>query len=329
MRRRAFITLIGSALLSAAAAGHARAQSAPRRVGILMPYPRGEPEYERRVRTLRQELATLGWNDGGNIVFDERWTTDDMNRVQTEAQSLFAAKPDAVVAISGRVIPVLMKLSRTIPIVVPGAGDPVGVGWVESLARPGGNVTGFTFIELSMFGKMLEMLKQVAPAVARVMFIYNPDNRSAVYYRSSFETSAQALGVEPIARPIRDFADIERAVAEFSGQRSAAVFFPPDVTVQTNRVEVAALIGRLRLPAIYSDSAFVRAGGLLYYGADRAELFRRAAGYVDRILRGEKAGDLPFQQPTKYEFMINMKTARALGLDMSPTLLALADAVVE
>jgi len=310
MRRRAFIALVGSALLSAGVAGRALAQSPPRRVGVLMPYPRGEPEYDRRVRTLRQELATLGWTDGGDIVFDERWATDDMNRVRMEAQSLLASKPDVVVAISGRV-------------------DPVGVGWVESLARPGGNVTGFTFIELSMFGKMLEMLKQVAPTVARVMFIYNPDNRSAVYYRRSFETAAQALVIEPIVRPIHSFAEIERAVVEASGQRDAAVFFPPDVTVQTNRVEVAALIGRLRLPAIYSDSTFVRAGGLLYYGADRAELFRRAAGYVDRILRGEKAADLPFQQPTKYEFMINLKTARDLGLEVSPTLLALADAVVE
>jgi putative ABC transport system substrate-binding protein len=329
MRRRAFITLFGSALLSFGAADRAPAQPAQRRVGILMPYPRGEPEYERRVRTLRDELATLGWTDGGNVSFDERWTTDDMSRVQTEAQSLFAAKPDVVVAISGRVIPVLMKLSRTIPIVVPGAGDPVGVGWVESLARPGGNVTGFTFIELPMFGKMLELLKQVAPAATRAMFVYNPDNRSAVYYRGSFERAAQALGIEPIIRPVGSFAEIERAVLELFGQRDAAVFFPPDVTVQTNLKQVAALIDRLRLPAIYSDSAFIRAGGLMYYGADRAELFRRAAGYVDRILRGEKAGDLPFQQPTKYEFMINLRTARALGIELTPSLLALADAVVE
>lgn len=328
MRRRVFLTLFGAVFLPAVT-DCVFAQSPPRRVGILMPYPRGEPEYARRVRALRQELATLGWTDGGNITFDERWATDDMNRVRAEAESLLASQPDVVVAISGRVIPILMNLSRTIPIVVPGGGDPVGVGWVESLARPGGNVTGFTFIELSMFGKMLEMLKQVAPAVARVMFIYNPDNRSALYYRRSFETSAQALGLEPIVRPIHSYAEIERAVSELSGQRGAAVFFPPDVTVQTNRVAVAALIERLRLPAIYSDSAFVSAGGLLYYGADRAELFRRAAGYVDRILRGEKAGDLPFQQPIKYELMINLKTARALGLEIAPNLLALADEVVE
>jgi putative tryptophan/tyrosine transport system substrate-binding protein len=183
MRRREFIALIGGAAAAWPLAARAQSAGRMRRVGIVMPYPKGDVEYESRAHALRQEIAKLGWTEGANVQFDERWTTDDMSRVWADAASLMASNPDVVVATGARVVPVLMQLSRSIPIVVPGVSDPVGVGWVQSLARPGGNITGFTALELSMFGKMLETLKQIAPAARRVAFIYNPDNTSAVFFR--------------------------------------------------------------------------------------------------------------------------------------------------
>jgi putative ABC transport system substrate-binding protein len=331
MRRREFITFLGGAASSLHWPLAARAQQAGRmrRVGIVMPFPKGDAENGARVLALRQELGKLGWTDGGNIQFDERWTTDNMDLVRAEAASLMASNPDVVVAIGGRVVPILMQLSRTIPIVVPGAGDPVAIGWVTSLARPGGNVTGFTFLELSILGKLLETLKQIAPAIARVLLIYNPDNPSSAVYRRTFEALAGPLAVEPIAVPVHGLADIDSAVARSADRQDTGVLFLPDVTVNALRDAVVTLLARRRLPAIYPDPVFVKIGGLAFYGADRLDLYRRSAGYVDRILRGEKAGDLPFQQPTKYALLINLKAAKALGLELSPALLSRADEVIE
>jgi putative ABC transport system substrate-binding protein len=327
MRRREFMTLIGGA--AAAWPLAARAQTRMRRVGIVMPYPKGDAEYEVRVRALRQELAKLGWTEGSNVQFDERWTTDNMDRVRAETASLMASNPDVVVATGGRVVPLLMQLSRSIPIVIPGVSDPVGVGWVQSLARPGGNVTGFTFLELSMFGKILQTLKQIAPDTGRVAFIYNPDNPNAVFFRRAFEDAAPPLAIEPLVVLIHGLADIDRAMGSLAERQNAAVLFAPDITLQALRAEVVALVARHRLPAIYTDAAFVRVGGLASYSVDRNDLYRRAAGYVDRILRGEKPADLPFQQPTKYELIVNLKTAKALGLTIPETLLVAADEVIE
>jgi putative ABC transport system substrate-binding protein len=327
LRRREFIGLLGGA---AAWPLSARAQSERvRRIGILMPYPKGDPEMGIRVRAFREELGKLGWTDGANVQFDERWTADHMDRVWAEAANLIASNPDAILASGGRVIPVLMQLTRAIPIVLPGASDPIGVGWATSLARPGGNITGFTSFEVSIFGKTLAFLKQIAPAITHVAFVYNPDNPNTVVYRRMVEEAATPLAVEPIAVPIHGFADIDRAVTALADQQKSGIFFPSDLTTIALRDEIIPLIARHRLPAIYSDTAFMRAGGLAFYGADRIDLYRRSAGYVDRILRGEKPGELPFQQPTKYEFILNLKTAKALGLELSPTLLALADEVIE
>jgi putative ABC transport system substrate-binding protein len=328
MKRREFITLLSGAAAWPLAA---RAQQADRvrRVGIVLPYAKGDTEYSARVREFREELGKLGWTDGGNVQLDERWTTDNMDSVRAHAASLVASNPDIIVARGGRVVPVLMRLSRSIPIVLPGASDPVGVGWAKSLARPGGNVTGFTGFELSMLGKSLEILKQIAPAIVRVALIYNPDNPNSVLYRRTSEAASGPLGIEPIAVPIHGLADIDRAVTSLADGRNSGIFFLPDITTNALREEVVALAARRRLPAMYSETFFVKIGGLAFYGADRADLFRRSAGYVDRILRGEKPGDLPFQQPTKYEFMINLKTAKGLGLELSPALLALADEVIE
>jgi putative tryptophan/tyrosine transport system substrate-binding protein len=329
MRRRDFIAALGGASVTLPMT--ARAQQAPRlrRVGILMPFPPTDTEYQSRVGALRQELQRLGWTRGGNIEFDERWTTDNMDLVRANAANLVELKPDVIVALGGRVIPVLMQLTRTIPIIVPGAVDAVGEGFIESLARPGGNVTGFATMEFSVLGKILETLKQIAPATSRVAMIYNPDNPSTVQFRRLFESFAAPLSVQPIIAPIRGIADIERVIKALAEQANGGVFFPPDFTTLALRDEVTALVARHRLPAIYTDRVFVTSGGLVSYDADRTVTFRGAASYVDRVLRGEKPGDLPFQQPTKYQLMINLKTAKTLGLNIPPTLLALADEVIE
>ena len=329
MRRREFITLLGGAAGAWPLA--VRAQQAPRlrRIGILMPYPPSDAEWQSRVGTLRQELQRLGWTRGGNIEFDERWTTDNMDLVRANAANLVELKPDAIVAIGGRVIPVLMQLTRTVPIINPGSVDPVGQGYVESLARPGGNVTGFTQMEFSVFGKILNTLKEIAPGTSRVTMIYNPDNPSTAVYRRVFESFAVPLAVQPMIAPIHNIADIERAIEALADQPNGGVFFPPDLTVTALRDQVTAIVARHRLPAIYTDRILVASGGLVSYDADRTEIFRRAASYVDRVLRGEKPGDLPFQQPTKYQLTINLKTARAHGLEIPTSLLAVADEVIE
>ena len=313
MRRREFIALVGSAAAAWPLAARAQGERM-RRVGILMAYAKGTTEFDSYIGALRQELTKLGWIEGRTIQFDERWTTDNMDLVRTNAASLLASNPDVIVATGGRVIPVLLQISRTVPIVAPGASDPVGVGWVKSLARPGSNLTGFTSFELSFLTKTLETLKQIAPTVVRVVFIYNPDNPNSVFYRRTFENAASPLAIEPIDGPIHGFADIDHTLAELSERQNAGVFFAPDLTVNALRNEIVALVAR---------RAWCR------MVIDRLELFQRAAGYVDRILRGEKPGDLPFQQPTKYLLSLNLKTAKALGLIIPQSILATADEVVE
>jgi putative ABC transport system substrate-binding protein len=325
--RREFVALLGGAAVAWPLAARAQQRERMRRVGIVMPFAKGDSEGEARIRAFKQELAKLGW--GGNIQFDERWPADNMDLVRSHAASLVASNPDIIVVAGGRIVPILMQLTRSIPVVLPGASDPVGVGWAQSLARPGGNVTGFTGFELSMLGKSLELLKQIAPAVVRVALIYNPDNPNSVFYRRISEGASAPLAIELIDLPIHDLPDIERAVTNLADRSNSGIFFLPDITTNALRDQVVALVAQRRVPAIYSDSFFVKIGGLAFYGPDRMEGFRRSAGYVDRILRGEKPGDLPFQQPTKYELMINSTAAKALGLELSPALLALADEVIE
>lgn len=329
MRRREFIILISGATVGRPFAVHAQQARRPRRVGIVMPYAKGDSEIGSQVQALRQELARLGWTNDGNIQFDERWTTDNMDLVRANAASLLASNPDVVVAIGGRVISVLLQISHSIPIVIPGASDPIGVGWATSLARPGGNLTGFTSLELSVLAKSLEMLKQIAPTIVQVALIYNPDNPNTAFYKRTFKGAAASLAVEPTAVPVHEFADIDRAITSLADRQNVGVLFPPDISITALRNEVVALVERRHIPAIYSDAIFVKVGGLMSYGIDRTDLFRRAAGYVDRILRGEKAADLPFQQPTKYQLVLNLKTAKALGLNLPATLLAQADEVIE
>jgi putative tryptophan/tyrosine transport system substrate-binding protein len=326
LKRREFITLLGGA--AAAWPLSALAQRMPR-IGILMPFPKGDAHAQARVQAFRQELARLGWSEGANIQFEERWSTDSMDLVRADAANLVALNPDVIVCQGDRVIPVLTKLTRSIPIVVAVTSDPIASGAVESLARPGGNVTGFSFIELSMFGKMLEILKSLAPGISRVGMIYNPDLPTGAAYIRSFEMFAGQLAVQPINLPIHDIADVERAIASLADQPNGSVFFPPDLTTIPLRTQVSALLARHRVPAIFTNSVFTAAGGLVSYGADVFVMYRQSASYVDRILRGEKPGDLPFQQPTIYRLVINLKTAKSLGLTVPETLLVAADEVIE
>jgi len=252
-----------------------------------------------------------------------------MDLIRAAATNLVELKPDVVFAIGGRVIPILMQLTSSIPIIVPGGTNPVERGWVKSLARPGGNVTGFAQAELSIIGNMLQTLKEIAPNISHVAMIYNPDNPAAAFFGRSFEDAARSLAIEPVIAHIHSLTDIERAIETVAARPNGGVFFAFDVTLSAHLAQIVAIVARHRLPSIYSEPASVKVGGLVYYGTDRVDLYRRSASYVDRVLRGEKPGDLPYQQPTKYELVVNLKTAKALGLTVSPSLLARADEVIE
>jgi putative ABC transport system substrate-binding protein len=327
MRRREFIAGLGAAAWPLAA----RAQQPPRRrrIGILMPYPPSDAISQSRVGAFREELQRLGWTRGSNVEIDERWTTDNMDLVRANAANLVELKPDAIVATGARVIPVLMQLTRTIPIIIPGSSDAVGLGYIESLARPGGNVTGFANMEASVIGRILETLKQIAPETSRVAMIYNPDNLLAARLLPLFESLALNLALQPISAPIHNMADIEREIEVLAEQPNGGAFFPPDLTITALRGQITSIAAHYRLPAVYADRIFVASGGLASYDADRTDIFRRTASYVDRVLRGEKPGELPFQQPTRYQLTINLKTAKALGLTIPETLLAIADEVIQ
>ena len=300
-----------------------------RRIGILMPFPKGDAEGQARVQAFQQELATLGWSEGSNVQFDERWSTDHMDMVRADAANLVELDPDVIVTSGDRVIPILTKLTRSIPIVVAATSDPIASGAVESLARPGGNVTGFSLIEFSMFGKMLEILKRLAPGISRVGMMYNPDNPVGAAYFRSFEMIAGQLAVQPINLPIHDLSEVESAIASLADQQNGGVLFPPDITITSLRTQVSAILISHRVPAISTLPAFTAAGGLASYGANILVMYRQSASYVDRILRGEKPGDLPFQQPTIYRLVINLRTAKTFGLTVPDTLLAAADEVIE
>jgi putative ABC transport system substrate-binding protein len=324
MNKREFITLLGGAATWPLAA-RAQQPERMRRVGILMPFPPTNAEMQARVRAFREELRKRGWAAGVNVQFDERWTSDNMDLIRSAATNLVELNPDAILAQGARVIPILMELTRSIPVIVPGGAEPVARGYADSLAHPGRNVTGFATTEFSIITKMLQTLKEIAPSVSHISMIYNPDNPVGALFVRWFESAAGPLGFKPTIAHIHGLADIERAVAAAAAQPNSGVFVPLDVTVFAFIEQTVATVARHRLPAIYSERVFVTSGGLVYYGADRTEMYRGAASYVDRILRGEKAGDLPFQEPTKYDLVINLRTAKALGLTIPPQLLFTAD----
>jgi putative tryptophan/tyrosine transport system substrate-binding protein len=328
VRRRAFLGIMGTAVVSWPLVAHAQGERV-RRVGIVMPFPPTNTEMQARVRAFRDELRKRGWATGVNVQFDERWTGDNMDLIRSAATNLVELNPDAILSVGGRVTPILMELTRSIPIVTPGGSDPVARGFAESLARPGRNVTGFATMELSVISKMLQTLKEIAPNITHISMIYNPDNPAGALFVRSLQSAAGPLGVEVTVTQIHGLADIERAVAAAAAQPNTGIFIPLDVTIAAFAEQTVAVVARHRLPAIYSEREFATKGGLVYYGTDRIELYRGCASYVDRILRGEKPGDLPFQQPTKYELVINLQTVKAMGLTIPPKLLFTADEVIE
>ena len=329
MRRREFIAALGGAAAWPLAA---RAQQGERmrRIGVLVSAVEGDPRGLEYVTAFAQGLAELGWTVGRNVRIEYRWGAGDLDRFRRYAAELVALSPDVVLASAGSIVGALQQASRTIPIVFVTTIDPVGGGWVESLSRPGTNATGFASFEFSMSGKWLELLKEIAPGVKRVAVIRDPSVPAGSGGLAAIQTVAPSLGVELTPVGVRDAGEIEHAIAAFAqGSNGGLILVGPTSSVQRHRDLIVALAARHRLPAVYANRLFVTGGGLITYAPDSFEQYRRAAGYVDRILKGEKPADLPVQAPTKYELIINLKTARALGLDVPATLLARADEVIE
>jgi putative tryptophan/tyrosine transport system substrate-binding protein len=328
MRRREFITLIGSA---AAWPFTARAQpDRIRRIGILMGYAEGDAEGQAYVAAFREGCQKLGWTEGRNIRIDSRWGALDAESLQRFAKELVALEPDLVLAQSTPTTAALLQQTRTIPIVFGIVADPVGSGFVASFARPGGNVTGFANFEPTMAGKWLELLKEIAPRVARVTMLFNPATSTfAEYYLNPFKAAAVSFRVEAIAAHVHDRSELEPVIAAQAREPNGGLIGMPDSFLIAHRAEVISLAARYRLPAVYWLRAFTEGGALLSYGNDNVDNFRRAATYVDSILKGAKPSELPVQAPVKFELVINLRTAKALGLDVPAHLQQRADEVIE
>jgi putative ABC transport system substrate-binding protein len=329
MRRRDFITLVGSAAGAWPLAARAQVERV-RRIGILMGWSEGDPEYRVRVDAVVQGLAQLGWVEGRNVRFDVRWTNGDVGRAQALAKELVALQPDVIVAGSTPATAALQRETRMIPIVFAAVADPVGAGFGASLARPGGNVTGFVNSEASLTGKQVELLKEIAPRLTRVAIMFNPDTApgGGGYYLGLFEAAAKSLAVEPITARVRSDSDIEGAVASIGRERGGIVGMN-DSFISIHRRTLILSAVRESVPTIADVGGFSREGGLITYGPNNVDLFRRAVPYVDRILRGTNPGDLPVQLPTQFDLTINLKTAKALGLDVPNSLLVGANEVIE
>jgi putative ABC transport system substrate-binding protein len=327
LRRRQFITLLGGA---AAWPFGARAQQGERirRVGVVMVTKETDPETPLRAMAFRQALAKLGWSEGRNVVIDFRFGTGDLNRFRAQAKELTGLTPDVIVAESTPAAVALRQETPAVPIVFLQVANPIGSGLVASLARPGANLTGFTNFEPTMGGKWLELLKEIAPGVTRAIAIFNPETHSGQYWQS-MEAAAPSLAVQFNRAPARQAAGIESAVADLAREPNGGVLVMPDAFTLAHRELIVALTARHGLPTIYAFRAFADTGGLLSYGIDQVEIYRQAASYVDRILKGERPAELPVQAPTKFELIVNLKTAKALGLDVPWILQQRADEVIE
>jgi len=329
MKRRDFITLLGGAAAAWPLAARAQQRERMRRIGVLMSLAADDQEGQARLTAFVQGLQELGWTDGRNVQIDYRWPAGDAERIRRYAAELAALAPDIILAGGGAVVPSLLQATRAIPIVFTQTPDPVGAGFVESLARPGGNVTGFMLYEYGIGAKWLELLKEIAPHVTRAAVIRDAAIASGIGQWGAIQTAAPSFGVELRPVDVRDASEIERAIAAFARSPNGGLIVAASTLAVVHRDLIVTLAARHKLPAVYPSRFFVRSGGLIFYGPDSVEPHRRAAGYVDRILKGEKPADLPVQAPTKYELVINLKTAKALGLEVPPTLLARADEVIE
>jgi len=328
VNRRKVIMLLGGA--AAAWPLAARAQERVRRIGMILPAASDDPEFQSWVEAFLQGLAQLGWTIGHNVRIDTRWATANATEIRRHATELVALAPDVILAHGGSTVGPLLQVTRTVPIVFPVAGDPVGAGFVDSLARPGGNVTGFTQFEYSLSGKWLQLLKELTPSVTSVAVLRDLGVGSAgIGQWAVIQAMSEQIGVELTPISIRDVNEMERGIAAFARGSNGGLIVSFSSSATIHRQAIIASAARHRLPAIYPFRYFAAAGGLISYGADLTDQYRRAAGYVDRILKGEKPADLPVQRPTKYVLAINLKTAKTLGLDIPATVLARADEVIE
>ena len=329
MRRREFIGLVGGAAVAWPLLARAQQGERVRRIGMLLPAAADDAEFQARVGAFLQALALSGWTIGRNVRVDTRWATANAAEIRRHAAELVALAPDVILAHGASTVGPLLQATRTVPIVFPVAGDPVAAGFVDNLARPGGNATGFMTVEHSMGGKWLELLKQIAPSVTRAAVFRDPTNPSGIGQFGAIQTVAPSLGVEVNPVNVRDAGEIERTVAAYARSPNGGLIVAAGASAQRHRDLIITLAARHKLPAIYTERAWVAAGGLISYGASQIDQYRRAAGYVDRILKGEKPADLPVQAPTKYETVLNLKTAKALGLTVPASILARADEVIE
>jgi putative tryptophan/tyrosine transport system substrate-binding protein len=329
MTRRELIVLLGSTAAAWPLGVLAQQQERVRRIGVLQGLAANDPEGQARFAAFLQALQQLGWIDGSNIQIVHRFTDGDADRARAYAAELAALAPDLVLTSGASTVGTMLQVSRAVPVVFVGAADPVGAGFVDSLSHPGGNVTGFTSYEYSMSGKWLELLKEIAPGVKRVAVLRDPAISAGTGQFGSIQTAAPSLGVELTPINVRDAAEIERAVTAFVRSGDGGLIVTTSALVLAHRNLIITLADRRKLPAVYYARFYVTNGGLVSYGPDYVDQYRRAAEYVDRILKGEKPADLPVQAPTKYELVINLNTAKALGLDVPPTLLARADEVIE
>jgi putative tryptophan/tyrosine transport system substrate-binding protein len=330
MRRREFVTLIGGTLAAWPRLTFAQQPSdRVRRIGVLMPYTRDNPEDQQRVAAFQDTLKQFGWIEGRNIQIDYRWYAGDADRARSAAKELLELKPELVVVGATPGLVALRQETRTIPLIFVGVTDPVGLGLIESLARPGGNATGFTFFEFSVGTKLLESLWQIAPQATRIALMYTPDSPVYRQYLNAIDAIAPSTAITLIKTPVRNDAEIEAAIEAVGREPNSALMVVPEPFFPVHRKLIVALAARYNLPAVYAFRSFTDDGGLMSYSVDVIDLYRRAGGYADRLLRGGVAAEMPVQQPTKYELVINLKTAKALGLEVPASLLARADDVIE
>jgi putative ABC transport system substrate-binding protein len=329
VNRRKLIALLGGAAASWPFAARAQQGERMRRIGVLLPAAADDPEYQTLVGAFLQELAQLGWTVGRNLQIDTRWAGANLAEIRRHAAELAALAPNVILAHANAAVGALLQVTRTVPIVFPVYGDPVAAGIVDSLARPGGNVTGFMSQDFSLSGKWLELLKQIAPGMTRVAVLRDSAIGTGTSQFAVIQAVAPSLRVEVNPLNMRDASEIERAVAAFARSPNGGLIVTANALSQLHRDLIITLAARHKLPTVYPNRFFVVAGGLVSYAADFIDQYRRAAGYVDRILKGEKPADLPVQTPVKYETVLNLKTVKALGLDVPPMVLARADEVIE
>jgi putative ABC transport system substrate-binding protein len=330
VRRRDFITLVGGIAVTSSLVARAQQTEHMRRIGVLMAFPEDNPEAQSWVAGFREELGKLGWTQGHNLQIDTRWATADVESLQRSAKQLVALQPDLILTGSTPATAAMRQQTNTIPLVFTMVGDPVGSGFVASLSRPAGNLTGFTPIENSLGGKWVELLKEIAPRIARVTMVFNPAMAPfASYYLNPFNAAAASLGMEAIVAPIDDMAALERVVAASARGSNSGLVVMPDAFMIGHPVDIPSLVARYRVPTIFAFRSFAEAGGLVSYGSTPLDEFRRAASYADRILKGAKPSELPVQTPINFDLVINLKTAKTLGLDVPLSIRLSADEVIQ